>query len=73
MRDMKGTLKIEKPEKLVATLQMSCTLEQFRTLEKALGDKGDSSPLWELRNLINDLIIKAETTFYGNSEDHDNG
>ena len=70
---MKGTLKIEKPEKLVATLQITCTLEQFQRLEEALRDRGVEAPLWELRNLINDLITQAETTFYGDSEDHDNG
>lgn len=67
---MEGTLKIKDPEKLEATLQITCTLEQFKKLDDALSksEANCSAPIWELRELIRKLINKAEQVFYEKAE-----
>lgn len=66
---MAVVFQLKQPDDLVAVLQITMTVGQFRELKKQLQG---SYPSWDLSRAITDVIIQAEKTFYAGKGDDSN-
>jgi hypothetical protein len=57
---MKTTLYVTKPDEIEFTLQVTMSLEKWKSLRDAIGEKW---PGWEFRSKITDMILAAQKEF----------
>lgn len=63
---MKTSLRIKDPGEMMATIEITMTVNQWRVLNKQLSRDW---PSWKFGAVISDVVRQAEATFYARAEE----